>query len=72
MRRAWLTGTTYDILPKSIDELNRKMYGEVGTVSVTSGQSQAVTMRDSEGKLRRIHFWNPLLRGGFAALRENS
>lgn len=47
-----------------IGEPQIQTFGRASDVSVTSGVSNFVAMKDSEDLLRLIHFWSPLQRGG--------
>lgn len=56
---------SYEIRAASVIEQGRARYGPVHTIAASTGVSQGTAMRDGDGKLRLIHFWTPLHRGGF-------
>ncbi|HKQ72975.1 MAG TPA: hypothetical protein VJ810_04550 [Blastocatellia bacterium] len=63
----------FEVVGASVNPKGSETYdGEVGAVAASSGTTNIAAMRDGEGNLRLIHFWNPLFRGGIGAGHEIS
>jgi hypothetical protein len=54
----------FEVVGNSVNPKGNEAYSEVGTIAASSGITNTVALRDSDGKLRLIHFWNSLFRGG--------
>jgi hypothetical protein len=54
----------FEVVGNSVNPKGNETYGEAGAVAASSGTTNTAAIRDSDGKLRLIHFWNPLFRGG--------
>lgn len=59
-----LFASYFEVVGDSVNPKESETYAEVGTIAASSGTTNTAAMRDSGGKLRLIHFWNPLFRGG--------
>ncbi len=56
--------SAFQVAGDSVVPAGRETYGGVSVVSAVTGTTQGTAMRDSAGRLRLIHFWSPLFRGG--------
>jgi hypothetical protein len=54
----------FEVVGNAVNPKKSETYSEVSTIAASSGTTNTAVMRDGEGKLRLIHFWNPLFRGG--------
>ena len=63
---------SFEVAGNSVNPTRSETYGDVSTLSAASGVSNAAAVRDGDGKLRLIHFWHPLFRGGIGTGAEIS
>lgn len=54
----------FEVTGNSITPKDHETYFDVDAVSVSSGTTNAIAMREDDGDLRLMHFWTPLFRGG--------